>query len=1247
MQHLTVRVAWHDRAWNGRVCADPLGNPYCLDLDRIRAYRDDRHELAIAGQAFEDLDIAGRPPCAAESGVFMNPARWVRLFRHPYSNLRDTALTHGPLRPTTVQVPEYSTFAVPFAWMLRKRGEEIQQRLPEALAPDEDPPFPSPWVFPAQRQRDLLSACFRHIEPGRSLVVFYTKSGHPLGDHINRLVVGVGRIDNMRPIIEYDVPDGVPTYPLWDRLFSHSIRPGGVDGFLLPYHDYLRPTGDRDEDRHRRELLAEIAVLPDTADLTNFSYGSEVVSSDIVLSVLQRSLAAVRRVIEHGIAPGAWTDRENWLNARIAEAWTDRGAFPGAGATREALGVRMATSMLLDLSRDGELRSVQDPWPLLDALLTGRREAPRPEYKADLAAASRTWTRLPAQRRQFVELMSRFALTTSAAKRWLEPGLREAGTESRVSDVDILANPYLVAEVDLGDWDDAPISLRTVDRGLVPDPTVAVASPIPEPSRIAATGDARRVEAALVHVLRSAADDGDSLLTVDEALSRVAELRLTPALSVSTDWINAHIDEKHRVLRLIDVPSGDGEAGVRCLQLAGLRERGEFLAKRLAARATRALPGLAENWRELLVRTIREAGGSVDEANERHSAALNEQAEALERLTTRKLSVLVGRAGTGKTTVVSALLASVRLKADGVLLLAPTGKASVRLAQRANAAALNIAQFLHRLKRYDGARQRVRFDGDAPHRQERTVVVDECSMLTEDQFVALLKALDLGHVHRLILVGDPHQLPPIGVGRPFADLVAYLNDGVGSVVPEVASRADALVRLSVEVRTAAAPSVGGGSWFERPSDILRLASLYTDEAQPVDADMVLAELAANALSNGTSDGAGGASSDLRLVFWRTPEELRAALLAELARALDMAGLHDNAGFARALGLTDQGWVPFEDHSGAERFQILSPVRMREWGTYELNRFVQGTFRAEDVRRARRPGGASYGPEEIVLRDKVMLVRNRKREGWDTKSKRSVDEYLANGEVGVVATVRDGFFNVAFANREPVRFGFRKVPGAAESADLELAYALTVHKAQGSEFETVFVIVPAETPLLSRELLYTALTRARRRLVLLVQGDDVRPLRDLSRPERSETARRSTNLFGLGARLDVNVPYAEHLVHRTIRGELVRSKSELVIANMLHAAGLDYSYERPLVGVLLPGTVHPDFTIIDAAGDPIVWEHLGLIDQPGYRVAWERRREWYEANGYTHNHNLFTSEERGGALDSTALQQTVEAIHTLV
>src|SRR4029077_2969825 len=106
--------------------------------------------------------------------------------------------------------------------------------------------------------------------------------------------------------------------------------------------------------------------------------------------------------------------------------------------------------------------------------------------------------------------------------------------------------------------------------------------------------------------------------------------------------------------------------------------------------------------------------------------------------------------------------------------------------------------------------------------------------------------------------------------------------------------------------------------------------------------------------------------------------------------------------------------------------------------------------------------------------------------------------------------------------------------------LELAYALTVHKAQGSEFGVVFVIVPKRSRFLSRELLYTALTRSQKGLVLLLEGVDSSGLFDLARPENSETARRNTNLFRAGVRRETDdFPYAAHLVNRTPGGEMVQ------------------------------------------------------------------------------------------------------------
>jgi hypothetical protein len=274
----------------------------------------------------------------------------------------------------------------------------------------------------------------------------------------------------------------------------------------------------------------------------------------------------------------------------------------------------------------------------------------------------------------------------------------------------------------------------------------------------------------------------------------------------------------------------------------------------------------------------------------------------------------------------------------------------------------------------------------------------------------------------------------------------------------------------------------------------------------------------------------------------------------------------------------------------------------------------------------------------VWGDKIILTRNGRRNGWNGKEKQKVEEYLANGEIGVAGigsgAAKNKLLNVAFVARPDVRFGFGPESFGAESVPLELAYALTVHKSQGSDFKKVFVIVPRRSRLLTRELIYTALTRSKDRLILLLEGDDPGFLYDLIRT--SETARRSTNLFAVGIRAEDTRAersgkpsrdrYAAHLIYRTTRGEMVRSKSELLIAEKLNILGINYQYERPLDGTTRQGRLRPDFSFIDFAGNVVLWEHLGRLDRADYRVGWDWKRQWYAQNGFAEGRNLFTSTE---------------------
>jgi hypothetical protein len=1223
MNHLNVRVAWHDSNWDGTVCRNPCANSFCVDLDRIREEKNDQLEDSLAGSNFSILTSHQHPPCKAESGAFMNSLPWVREFNHPYQSIKKTQETHGQLQPTLVKVEPYTTFVVPFLWMSRERQQAIDDSLPNALPPDLDPPFPSAWVFAKERQEALCKLFFERITVGSSLVFFYTKAGQPVGDSIARLVVGVGTIQKISGLLRYDSTTS-KTYPLWDRKVTHSIRPDGDGGFLLPYQEYLASTGDASEDARRRELLKEIAVIPESSQIAAFSFAGELSSSDVALSTLVKCLQSVQKIRAHGIATGPWEKREEWLNAKIAMTWKERGAFPGVGSALEALGMRLGTSLILQLFGQDLIKPSDDPWPFLDGLLRNGA-ATLPQYTADIKTVSPIWKGLTEERRSLLRLLSRFDLTVNQALRWFDPTKRQRATRSLVSDLAIIENPYRLAETDLGDFEDRPVSLGVIDRGVMPDSTIRTNHPLQAPSAVDSPRDIRRLRAAFVSVLRQAAANGDALLSMSEASIALSKLDLSEPCIAPADWHSSSPQFIAEEIARIDIPKDHAETGtISALQLVELQFREKKLSSILSARSAAPILSLKEDWRSRLEVAVVEGGGIVNQSDERHVAALTEQAIALESITTRKLAALVGRAGTGKTTVLGALLKAPELQTDGVLFLAPTGKARVRLSQKANTTAMTIAQFLYGLGRYDGQRQRPLFTGKEQYRKEKTVVIDECSMLTTDDMFAVLMALDLAHVKRIILVGDPNQLPPIGVGRPFADLVGFLDSCVDG-------KAQALARLRIELRTSAGA----------PSDSLKLASWYTREQQPVDADRVLSDLELGQTFN-----------DLTILNWKTVEDLRTAIENELVTKFGLTSASDTEGFnQQVLGLTKEGWVPFDDHNGAEKFQILTPVRQHHYGVHDLNRWMQRKYRADQLRSGKQPWGLSLGDEEIVWGDKVILVRNGKKEGWNGLKKQKVEEYLANGEVGVVAPApgKGRFLNAAFTGRPNVRFGFYPKSFGANGGPLELAYALTVHKAQGSEFGVVFVVIPQNTRLLTRELLYTALTRSKRHLVLLIEGHDFSGLYDLTLPSRSETTRRNTNMFTASIRVEAgNVPYADHLVHRARNGDMLRSKSELVIANHLFDVGIQYQYERPLEGTVAPGKLRPDFSFQTDAGEIIIWEHLGMLSLDDYRRGWEWKKAWYENNGFTLGTNLFITEddERGG-LDAGPIASTAESIRNLL
>jgi exodeoxyribonuclease V alpha subunit len=383
---------------------------------------------------------------------------------------------------------------------------------------------------------------------------------------------------------------------------------------------------------------------------------------------------------------------------------------------------------------------------------------------------------------------------------------------------------------------------------------------------------------------------------------------------------------------------------------------------------------------------------------------------------------------------------------------------------------------------------------------------------------------------------------------------------------------------------------------------------------------------------------GGERGDVECVFWSDPADLLAKLRGKFAERCGIEP-EDYKSFNASLGIDGKQ----SDFTRSEAWQVLCPTRTDLAGTEELNRVIQGEYRGGILTncRARRGGKPKpFGDREVVWCDKVIQIRNRRGRAWPQKDANL--DYIANGEIGVVQFANKGDkgpssdnFTVVFSTQPDVSYRYFRNQA---NEDLELAYALTVHKAQGSDFDTVFLVVPQKASTLSRELLYTGLTRFRRRLVLMVERD-LTPLLNLRSPDASDTARRNTQMFALHLRPpETPTAYrAEGLIHRTRNGTAVRSKSEVIVADTLERLGIGYVYEQRLASPDDPRDFRlPDFTV-SYQGDTFYWEHLGMLSVPAYAESWARKRAWYEAHGFAEQ--LITSQDApDGGIDAGEIER---------
>ena len=370
--------------------------------------------------------------------------------------------------------------------------------------------------------------------------------------------------------------------------------------------------------------------------------------------------------------------------------------------------------------------------------------------------------------------------------------------------------------------------------------------------------------------------------------------------------------------------------------------------------------------------------------------------------------LLTGGPGTGKTTSVRGIVTLYERMGLDVLLLAPTGRAAKRMSELCD----RDAQTIHRClgMSYNELTGEVTFRKNASEPLEAdAVIVDEMSMVDLQLMQALLCALRPGC--RLVMVGDPDQLPSVGAGNVFSDMIR------SGVIPTVA--------LTEIFRQA------------QQSAIIRNA---------------------HAVNRGMAPELTNKQSDFFFLCRRSPDRL-VQTVVELCRDR----LPQNMG------------VPVSE------IQVLSATRKGETGTVNLNRALQAALNPPAKGKHQKIWG------DLLFRegDRVMQTKNNYDVIWE-KDDGTVGTGIFNGDVGIIEEIDPSGELIV------IRFDDRTATYTADLlSQLDMAYAITVHKAQGSEYRAVVLIsAPAAPSLLVRGVLYTAITRARELLVLV--GDDVIP-----------------------------------------------------------------------------------------------------------------------------------------------------------
>lgn len=525
--------------------------------------------------------------------------------------------------------------------------------------------------------------------------------------------------------------------------------------------------------------------------------------------------------------------------------------------------------------------------------------------------------------------------------------------------------------------------------------------------------DPRRVEAGILFELTYNLSVGHSFLPEQKLIAATAQLLSIDAETVARVLVRAI--EGERVVT-------DVLSDIKVIYLPQLYSAETYCTARLKELSAASFP--TEQNLDVRIHTAAEESGL---------SYSQQQEQAIQEAASCGLLLITGGPGTGKTTVLRGILNLLRSLKLNCLLAAPTGRAAKRLSEVTGEEASTIHRLLE--SGIDPATGKMVFarDDSNPLKCD-AVVVDEMSMVDVLLMSSLLKAIPKGK--RLILVGDPDQLPPVGPGFPFSDML----------------------------RSGCLPTV-------------HLTEIFRQAQQS------LIVMNAHRVNRGELPELKTVTSDF-FFMRRNSEESVTQLIRDLCTTR----------LPQRMGIQ------------SSEIQVLSPTRKGGTGTAALNKLLQASLNPPAPQKKEK----AYG--EIAFRegDRVMQIRNNYDIMWKKCDGGAAGTGIFNGDVGVIREIdlQQEFLTVQFDDKE-ADYDFTQL------GELELAYAITVHKSQGSEYRAVVLTAWSGSPyLLNRSVLYTAITRAKELLIIVGKEDTVVTM--------TENAKKNRRYSGLKLRLQGKV-----------------------------------------------------------------------------------------------------------------------------